>query len=284
MKMENLTNKMDGIGMKKNSLKATALNIKEVVESNKEIDVESYAKELSNNSSLDFYDVISIYNDMFNMRTSREGSKVKKRVWTKSEDDLILNYFNMSKRENSKRSVTDIIDDVSELFSDRSASSISFRYYNVLTKRDGNAHTEEVAEDTSNELVESKDVQTAEDNTKIEGKEDLLDIIVELVENVEMADLDVTSLFKSLLHLSAKAVDKKNLDEIERLKEMLKSEREVNASLRLEIKEMTKDLSILKREFENFNRMDGKEKIKNIGSLSNSVKYVVDKFGNIYLK
>ena len=257
------------------SLKDLILDIKSKIGSGEEFNVESYVEELSTASGVNIDDIRNIYNTIF-IIMGYEGKRDSKRVsWTKDEDELVMSYVRISNLIDDKRPIRDVLSDTAEILKDRTVQSITYRYYNVLTKsKDDRKRTRK--KNKKDETIQNpKKKFEVVNQTKSDG--DLLDIVVEIIDNVEIAEIDVHSLFNSLLVLSRKAVKNADKEELDRL-------RKEKAELKEEIKYLTKDMLLLKKEFENFSKMDGKEKIRNIQNLTNRVNYIVDSHGNVSIK
>ena len=271
------------------SLKDIALEIKDIICNKPNTDIEKYAEDLSELTPLDMYDIKNLYNDIHSVHAYKTDIASKRRVWTQSEDSLIACYMDISKRLYPTKSISDVLKDLTDILVGRSETSIVFRYYNVLKVRKDNDELNQkedtfVLEDNgSNVLVEDSSSNVSVEEKSTDSSEDLLDIVVEVIDNVETANVDVHHLFNGILELSRMAVDNANADKVKALEEELRKEKEKNLSLKTDLKEISKDLIILKKEFENFNKMNGKDKLRNIHSFNNSIKYIVDKFGNVYL-
>lgn len=263
------------------TLKDVALKIKNVIVTNSQIDIEDYITELARESGIRIHDIGNLYNDMYSIYNSEIDASSKRRNWTYNEDSFIICYTDICKRLEPTKPLSEAIKDIAELLVGRSDMSISFRYYNVLKPKNTPSKDDVVADDLE-EVQEEP--HTELESPKTEDKADLLDVVIEIVDNMEKANADVLELFSGILNLSRMAIDNSKQKEIKDLEEQLDSKRSENTMLKSELKEISKDLVILRREFENFNKMSGEEKIRNIYKFNNSVKYVVDKFGNVYLK
>ena len=263
------------------SLKDLMLDIKSKIGSGEEFNVESYVEELSTASGVDVDDVRNIYNTLF-IIMGYEGKRDSKRVaWTKDEDELVMSYVRISNSIDSRKPVRDVLSETAEILKDRSDTSIVYRYYNVLTKTRDNIKRKYNKKKSNPKQKKNQDIYNPTKKFEVlnqsENKGDLLDIVVEIIDNVEIAEIDVHNLFNSLLVLSRKAVRNADKEELEQLKKE-------KAELKEEIKNLTKDMLLLKKEFENFSKMDGKEKIRNIQNLTNRVNYIVDSHGNVMIK
>lgn len=138
-------------------------------------------------------------------------------------------------------------------------------------------YNEPIIED---EPVISNIAQPIEEPKKDE--DDLIDVVAEIVENVDTANVDVSSLFKGILKLSQKAVD--NTQDERKIKELeneLKTEKEYNKMLEDEYSLLLKDLEVLKQEVEKYNEMTSKDKLRNFREYNDNVRYIVDKFGTV---
>ena len=266
------------------TLKDLTLNIKEKIKSGEDLDVELYVERLSAVSGISVDDIRNLYNSFYLVINSDIEFNTRNVPWTNEEDDFIKLYFSLSKSyENIPQSK--IIDDLADIINERSRSAIMYRFYNVLSdgkvKRKYKKRNQSKKSNEVNQKVEQNPKKKLEQQNQIDIQStdsgDLLDIVVEIIDNVEMAGIDVYPLFDSLLVLSRKAVRNADKEELERLKKE-------KVELKEEIKYLTKDMILLKQEFENFSRMDGKDKIRNIQNLTNRVNYIVDGHGNVIIK
>lgn len=303
------------------ALKDLALNLKDSIIEEKDLDLEEYTATLSEQSGINHYDIKDMYNNMFLVYNTTVDESVKRRLWTDVEDNLIIQYVAMSKKVD--KTIRESLEDLEDLLISRTAVSIIFRYYNVLTapskrKKSKKSTTRKpkklvapkgdkpVVEDNSNaeeqivEVVESEvedklntdeKISEAEADVVVQEQplsdtkandEDLIDVVSEIVENVENANVDVSSLFKDILTLSRKAVENNNdLERVKSLEKELQAEKEYNKILKSEYNLLLKDLDILKEEIKKYDEMTSKEKLKNFREHSNTVKYIVDQFGTV---
>ena len=266
------------------TLKDLTLNIKEKIKSGEDLNVELYVERLSAISGISVDDIRNLYNTFYLALNVDIEFNQRNVPWTSEEEDFIKLYVSLSKTYEEKTQVK-MIDDLADMMDGRSRSAIMYRFYVVLSdekpkkkykKRNQSKNKSKNNQKTEHNPKKKLEYQNQNDIKSMDS-DDLLDIVVEIIDNVEMAGIDVYPLFNSLLVLSRKAV--KNADKAEL--ELLKKEK---SELREEIKYLTKDMILLKQEFENFGRMDGKDKIRNIQNLTNRVKYIVDGHGNVSVK
>ena len=142
--------------------------------------------------------------------------------------------MDISKRLYPTKSISDVLKDLTDILVGRSETSIVFRYYNVLKVRKDNDELNQkedtfVLEDNgSNVLVEDSSSNVSVEEKSTDSSEDLLDIVVEVIDNVETANVDVHHLFNGILELSRMAVDNANADKVKALEEELRKEKEKN--------------------------------------------------------
>lgn len=265
------------------TLKETILEIKEIIIENHSLDIERYAQELSDRSGLDLHDIKNFYNLMFEIYNSKIDKESKRRVWLECEDNFIISYANMYKYGKIKEDVKpmrDVLNDLEDVLIFRNGTSIAFRYYNTLSKKHNKIKKPKNNTKTTNKVEKREQKEPIAKSVEQVESNDLLNTVLEIVNNVEVADVDVSTLFGSILTLTQKAVKNNNSSkEMESLKYQLKTEKEDNRLLRIELKQLFKDLETLKDEVFKFNNMSGKDKLRNFQEFNRSVKYIVDKFG-----
>jgi NAD-specific glutamate dehydrogenase len=162
------------------------------------------------------------------------------------------------------------------------------------------AQNSESSAQLSNDVKEVEEVEVVEIVEK--EKDDLLDIVVDTIENLDVAGVEITDLFKSILTLSKKAVESSNADKVKELEEKNKALEEQIRQLKghnqfldselLKEKERTQkaegmferlisDMGAVWKEIDQFERLTGKQKLKQINSHSTRMKYIVKQFGNV---
>lgn len=264
-------------------LKELALDIKNRIVTDENLDVESYVRELSERTLISIDDIRNMYNNLFSIVNIEPTENRKRQPWHQSEDNLISEFVRLSREKDKRVSVIFILKELADILDNRTETAINYRYYNVLMKPKERKKSQKrkYAKRATKDKIEKGSHNPAKkliiQNHEQSDSEDLLSMIVEIIDNVEMADVDVSSLFKSLLILSRKAVKNADKEELEQL-------RKEKIEMKEDIKNLTKDMHLLKREFENFNKMDGKEKIRNIQNLTNRVNYIVDGRGGVSVK
>jgi hypothetical protein len=260
------------------TIKDTVLEIKEIVFGEHNLDIEGYAEELANRSSLDFNEVKDMFNNLTLIYMQSKQPKLsfnKKRIWDKCEDNLMLQYVEIACREGATKK--DALLDLTDILIDRTESSIPFRYYNHLSaKKEADAESSKETLNTLNsEVSENKDG-------------DLLDVVVDIVENIETAGVDLNGLFKGILTLSQKAVENSNVDKLDALegenaflKDELDKEKEKNLSLQEDVAKLIKEFEDLKKEVEYFTGLNGKQKLQQLHKYNERMKIMIDKFGGV---
>lgn len=272
------------LNIKQITLKELVLEIKEIITGKHNIDIEKYAEELANRSGLDLHDIKNLYNLMFEIYNSEIDIESKRRVWLKCEDNFIVGYANMYKYGKIKeqgKPMRDVLDDLEDVLIARNGTAIAFRYYNTLSKKPNDKQQKNKTKVVKkSEPKKPKAVKQEEPKQpQQDDSNDLLNTVLEIVNNVEIAEVDVSVLFSGILTLTQKAVKNSNGRELSLLKAQLDDEKEDNRRLRIELNQLTKDLESLKEEVFNFNNMNGKDKLRNFQKFNNNVKYMVDKFG-----
>lgn len=268
------------------TIKDAFLEIKEIVFGNHDVNIEEYAKELSNRTEMSFDDAKNAFNNMNLIYINEKEpslSYAKRKKWCKGEEDLVFDYVELVSREKIENNKGDIInksvkrafEELEGILIDRNSSSIATRYYEIKKQRDGYYDT----------LSDNKNKQNKKNNS---DNDDLLDITISLVENIEKAGLDVNNLFKNLLHLSVKAVDNsdnKKIDklegEIQFLSTELDSEKQKNKQLQSEVLKIVSEFESLKREVYYFDGLDSKQKLQQLNNFNKKIKYIIDKFGGV---
>jgi DNA anti-recombination protein RmuC len=125
---------------------------------------------------------------------------------------------------------------------------------------------------------------------------------VDTIDNLDVAGIEITDLFKSILTLSRKAVENSNVDRVRTLSETnssleenvrvlkgrnnhleneLLKEKERADKLQDDFDKLVNDIGSVWKEIDNFERLTGKQKLKQINSHSNRMKYIVGQFGNV---
>jgi hypothetical protein len=295
--------------------KETYLEIKELVFGEHSIDIENYAQELAGRSKLSFDDIKNVYNRYSLLKIALKNPTYisgNKRIWETCEDEILLTYMDLALTEynekGKKKPRKTVIVELEELFVERTAQSISFRYYdlNKPKKDDEKPKTKlkskhkpksntplqaeleiEVTETLSKPEVAVTELKPAESK----DNDDLLDIVVNLVNNLDKAEVGVNTLFKGLLTLSEKAMDNNNSGEkikrlegqVSSLEDELNKEKDKNKQLQIEISMLVSKFEKLSREIEYFNGLDGKQKLQQLNQFNDNLKYIVDKFGVVIL-
>jgi hypothetical protein len=283
--------------------KETFLEIRELVFGEHSIDIENYAQELAERSKLDLDEIKNIYNNMSLLKICLKNPKYisnNKRVWEKCEDELMFTYLELSSNElgenGKKRNRKAVFEEISEILIDRTTQSIAFRYYDLHSNKNKNKNKNK-NNDTKSETKEmpseaeiiSENISESRVSESSENKnDDLLDVVVDLVNNIDKAGIEINSLFKGLLTLSKRAVDNSNVEKIEHLEgqvsfleEELNKEKEKNEQLQLEVSRLVSEFEKLKREIEYFDGLDGKQKLQQLNNFNRNLKYIVDKFGGV---
>lgn len=268
----------------KQSIKESVMELREIVFGGHNVDMETYAIELSSRSPLSFDDIKDVFNNLSLLYTHSKNPKVNasgKKIWEDFEDKLMLSYMELAQKNGIKKKSALL--DLCDILIDRSESSIPFRYYHITSNRD-----KKIKRDNTESKLKVIPNIVPEVESKPENKDDLLDIVVDIVDNVETADVDVNSLFKGILALSQKAVANSNQDKLEALEGQvtfleseLDNEKKKNNSLQLEMSRLINEFENLKNEIEYFNGLDGKQKLQQLNNFNKKMKYMVDKFGGV---
>lgn len=258
----------------KQSVKETVMELREIVFGKHNVDMESYAVELAERSVLSFGDIKDMFNNLSMLYIHSKDPKFNatgKKVWEDFEDRLMLSYVELACKNGAKKK--DALLELCDVLIDRTESSIPFRYYHITAK--------------TKAKPELKVVPKVEAEPK-QSKDDLLDIVVDIVDNVETANIDVNSLFKGILALSQKAVANTNEDKLEALEGQvafleseLDNEKSKNDTLQAEMSKLINDFENLKHEIEYFNGLNGKQKLQQLNNFNNKMKYMIDKFGGV---
>lgn len=283
------------------TVKETVLEIKEVVFGGHNIDAEKYLTELSERTWLTFDDIKDIFNNIsliYIDESKPEFNLTKKKLWTKGEDQLMLMYVdfvaNQSNEKNGhkKKTKSSIFEELSDILVDRTAQSISFRYYEM--KRETIVKKDKSIQKVKPNLTVNPEVFKPKIET-INKSDDLLDIVINLVDNVETAGVDINGLFKGLLTMSQRAVENSNVHKVKDLEEKseelegkvefleleLEMEKNKNESLQLEVAKLISEFNKVKTEIEYFNGLNGKQKLQQLQNFNRNIKYMVDKFGGV---
>lgn len=271
------------------TVRDTFLEIKEIAFGNHSIDMEGYALELANRSLLSVDDVKNAYNNLVLIKLSLDNptlSYSKKRVWEKCEDDLMSAYMELSMKElngNKTKSTAVALKELVGIIPDRTESSIPFRYYHMNDTKKTKAKPKMKALPITNPSSKPEPEPSKKSN-----KDDLLDTVIDIVDNVDTAGVNVESLFEGILQLSRKAVQNSNVDKLEALEGQvsfleseLDKERNKNEMLQSEMSRLISDFEKLKQEIEYFDGLSGKQKLKQLHNFNNNMKYMIDKFGGV---
>lgn len=273
------------------TVKETFLEIKEIAFGQHNIDIESYSYELSNRSLISFDDIKNLFNDFSMLYINEQNPELGyngKKIWHKSEDRIINQYVELASNEivetargMKKKTKGLALEELNDILIGRTASSISFRYYEM--NRTPKDKVEKVEKVNTTETIQ------ANDKYNETNSDDLLDMVVDIVENVDEVGIDVNGLFKSLLVMSKKAVE--NNSDTAKIEEMegkvaflegeLDSEKSKNESLQVEVSKMIAEFEKLKSEIEYFDGLNGKQKLQQLNNFNRNMKYIVDKFGGV---
>lgn len=273
------------------TVKEAFLEIKEVAFGQHNINIESYSQDLSNRSSLSFDDIKNLFNDFSLLYMNEQNPDLGyngKKIWHKSEDSIINQYVELASNEivetargMKKKTKGLALEELNDILIGRTASSISFRYYEM--NRTPKDKVEKVEKVNTTETIQ------ANDKYNETNSDDLLDMVVDIVENVDEVGIDVNGLFKSLLVMSKKAVE--NNSDTAKIEEMegkvaflegeLDSEKSKNESLQVEVSKMIAEFEKLKSEIEYFDGLNGKQKLQQLNNFNRNMKYIVDKFGGV---
>lgn len=273
------------------TVKETFLEIKEIAFGQHNIDIESYSHELSNRSLISFDDIKNLFNDFSMLYINEQNPELGyngKKIWHKSEDRIINQYVELASNEivettrgMKKKTKGLALEELNDILIGRTASSISFRYYEM--NRTPKDKVEKV------EKVDTTETVQANDKYNETNSDDLLDMVVDIVENVDEVGIDVNGLFKSLLVMSKKAVE--NNSDTAKIEEMegkvaflegeLDNEKSKNESLQVEVSKMIAEFEKLKSEIEYFDGLNGKQKLQQLNNFNRNMKYIVDKFGGV---
>lgn len=261
------------------------MEIREIVFGEHNVDIEGYAHELSNRSSLSFDEIKNIFNNLslINIQSKEPRlSQSKKKVWEKFEDNLMLSYVELVMRDGGKKS--EALSDLQSILVDRTESSIPFRYYHN-TGANKKANKKKLTVKTN--IEHESDIAQVK-SEKSDNKDDLLDVVIDIVDNVDIAGVDVNSLFKGILELSKKAVVSSNANRVEALEGQvsfleteLLEEQSKNNSLQEDMIKLIAEFENLKNEFEHFNGLSGKQKLQQMHNFNRNMKYMIDKFGGV---
>jgi uncharacterized coiled-coil protein SlyX len=149
---------------------------------------------------------------------------------------------------------------------------------------------EPFAEVLKNEEEVKYEVIKGDNSKEQETKEDidLIDSISEFVENMENVGLDVNPFFASLLTMSQRAVENSNLerihlleDSIKNLNEELNEQRQRNKQIQSDFMRLYNDFLELKKEIIAFNNMPSKDRLKNMNTHSDKLRFMIDQFGGV---
>lgn len=285
------------------------MEIKNKVFTGQSIALESYSADVANKSILSAFDVKAIYRNMLAMKKYVNNptlSQSKKTIWDSSEDTIIMQYYKLASRETvnmKKKTQYSIFIDLVDILCNRTESSIPFRYRQLVVAN------KEVKQKEKGLSVVNTVAQNSENSTQISAQnfvencgDDLLDIVVDTIENLDTAGVEVTDLFKGILTLSQKAVSNSNVHKINVLegqingleetlgemredKKQLEEEnnmlRDKNITLQREIDRLLAEFSNLYKEIENFEHLSGKQKLKRLTDHNSRLKYVLGKYNEV---
>jgi hypothetical protein len=276
------------------TIRETFLEIREIVFNGHNVNIDSYSEELVKKSGLSLNDIKDIYNNMALYSIELEEgkqSRARRRIWGKSEDNLLSMYAELASKEKEidklgntrDKSNKTILSELNDILFDRTEQSISFRYYDIKQNKKSSKN-KDIENSKEQETVKSEEKPLSKEG----GSDDLLDTVINLVDNIETAGIEVETLFKSLLTMSQKAVENSNVDKISELENRVKSlsdelnkEKEENSYLQLEVSNIIKEFEKMKREIYHFDGLNGKEKLQQLNSFNKNLKYIVDKFGGV---
>jgi hypothetical protein len=299
------------------TVKDVFLELKNNVFTGKATALEAYSADVANRSILSALDVKTIYRNLIAMKkyvTNPTLSQNKRVIWDSSEDAIIMQYYKLAIKETidvkgvkKKKTQGMVLAELVDILCNRTESSIPFRYRQLVTNKienkpnmKGLSIVKTIAQNSEN----SAQISIVEDVVEIVEKEkdDLLDIVVDTIENLDIAEVDITDLFKGILKLSKRAVQSSNMDKVKELEEQNKALEEqvrvlkgrnqfidgelIRANERTQeaeeaLQRMIQDISSVWREIDQFERLTGKQKLKQINGHSTRMKYIVQQFGNV---
>lgn len=273
------------------TIRESALEFKKIVLEGYNINIGKYVQEVSERSSFSFSELKELYNLIAMWGTEEDKfknlSSNKSRAWTKSEDDLIVYYVDLSlkeKRNKKNKSKGNAISELEDIL-ERTRNAINFRYYNLIKENKELENKEENSdknEEIKNELEKTTPSNTNERENDSEEKIDLLDVVVDFVENVDEVGVNIDDLFKGLLEISKKAVEKnENKKELTLLQSQLSEQKEINNELQKSLSSLYAEFNKLRREVEYFEGLNGKQKLQQLHNYNKKLKYIIDKFGGV---
>jgi hypothetical protein len=286
----------------KQSVKDTFLEIKNAVFEDKQIDL-SFVSIKSRILIEDIKKIDENYRSIKNSLTNPQMHTIGKRLWQKCEDDMLLHYMKLAQKESiqvnglvKKKTNNSILNEMIEIevIPQRSESSIPFRFHQI--NPDKKPHTKVKTKGVKAlSIVPSNEVEIIEVTEESTNKDDLLDIVVDTIDNLDTAGVDITELYKGILQLSRKAVENSNVEKVNNLEENVRvlkgrnnhleselvKEQERSQKLQEELNRLINDISSVWQEIDQFERLTGKQKLKQINGHSTRMKYIVDKFCNV---
>jgi hypothetical protein len=296
------------------------MDIKKKVFTGQSIALEAYSEDVSNRSILSPFDVKAIYRNMLAMKKYVKNpvlSQNKRTMWDSSEDNVIIQYYKLASKEivdikgvKKRRTQYSIFADLVDVLQNRTESSIPFRYRQLIADKSKNKPKTKglsIVQNTPiNKPVESTSISmsavTPVEAVERAEKDDLLDIVVDTIDNLDTAGVDITDLFKSILKLSKSAVENSNVEKVNALDEANQSleeqvrvlkgrnsflegellkEQERSQKLQDDLNKFINEIGAVWKEIDQFERLTGKQKLKQINSHSTRMKYIVGQFGNV---